>query len=108
MPPAFHGPKPMVCPHCGAETAVRAKRCSSCHGALRTAAPTAAGTLTPPPPLSGSGGDQETRLGTAPPAVLAGGPERPLEPGSAFGTRYRILRLLGTPAASIDHGYASG
>ena len=80
----------MRCPECGADTAAIGGRCSSCN-ALLTPASNAAG-LSATSPLPSSQGD-ETRVSGVPSVRAA---EGPLQPGDAFGPRYRILRVLGS------------
>ncbi len=99
----------MACPHCGNTAEPRQGLCVGCGSPLTT--PTVAtGVMTPPPPsLSG---EDETRVLDAPPggsmsgaaqrgtnpATLAagGGATGPLSIGQNFGSRYHLIRLLGT------------
>ncbi len=80
----------MVCSHCGA-TAAAGRACPAC-GTLLPSTRVATTTLTPPLPDNG-----ETKLATSPNRTppplsdVAG----PLKIGEPFGTRYRILRVVG-------------
>ncbi len=83
----------MSCPECGADTAAIGGRCSSCHAVLT---PASAG-LSETSLLPSSQGD-ETRVGIVPPPRAGDGV---LQPGDAFGPRYRILRVLGSGGMGI-------
>src|SRR4051812_7830125 len=82
----------MVCPHCGTDTPPPAAACRSCR--------------TPFPPLSTGAAlphDSETITygGSFPRSRAAAAALTLLEPGSSFGTRYRILRELGAGGMGI-------
>jgi len=78
----------MVCPHCGTDTPLPATACRSCR--------------TPFPPPSSGGRESDTMTLGAPRAGrTATRAFAALEPGSAFGTRYRILRQLGAGGMGI-------
>ncbi len=83
----------MVCPHCGTDTPSPAVHCRSC--------------ATPLPPLGIS--DTSETIGTdasvaetfAPGHTGVAATVGPLAPGSSFGTRYRILRVLGAGGMGV-------
>ena len=107
----------MVCTHCGSGAAVPGRICSTCGRFPETTGVTAAtATLTPPPGES----DSETRLGTSdhsfpstpvgPNAETQLGAPIPsyglsangtLRAGASFGSRYRILRVLGAGGMGV-------
>jgi tetratricopeptide (TPR) repeat protein len=98
----------MPCPHCGSDAAPRAGRCPSCGAVAQPEAPAVVTGLLTPAPAGTSGVDDQTRLGTsAPGAPVSPGPTGlsgqsrlqapvPLQVGQNFGTRYHIIRLLGS------------
>ena len=117
----------MVCPHCGADAPAPAGRCSSCNavvidsslptllsGSLTDTVATGAHPALAGPTTPGSVGDgsaetvlsadpELTRLGTdagtasAPASIAAGD----LQPGTSFGPRYHILRILGAGGMGV-------
>jgi eukaryotic-like serine/threonine-protein kinase len=82
----------MTCPHCGTEIAAGATGCPSCGSAFSSGPVTAVTSL---------GGDDETHLSGPGGAVPRRGATGPLGIGSAFGTRYRILRELGAGGMGV-------
>jgi eukaryotic-like serine/threonine-protein kinase len=116
----------MVCPHCGADAPAPGGRCSSCNAVVTDSSPPTvlSGSLTdtdvtgahPAVAMTtlgsaGEGGGETvlsadpelTRLGTdsataSPPASVAAGA---LQPGTSFGPRYHILRVLGAGGMGV-------
>src|SRR3954470_17025859 len=88
----------MACPKCGVESPAYGGRCVSCNAPIADASKWAiAATMTPVPRSA-----LETRAGTsASRAITEVAPNLPLQPGAAFGTRYRILRVLGAGGMGV-------
>src|SRR5688572_8875338 len=84
----------MTCPHCGASTLGGDGRCPSCG---KTSSQGAVPPAPIPPPMS----DAETRLDGVLSGPSGAGLTGPLELGSAFGLRYRILRVLGSGGMGV-------
>src|SRR5260221_14451465 len=85
----------MVCPRCGSTASVLQGRCTACGAARDDDAPTVSGDVltpaaAPPTLLTGS---LTGALTGGEPAARGGGP---LIVGQNFGTRYHIIRLLGS------------
>src|SRR5512132_603286 len=85
----------MVCPHCGSETSGTGGACASCGRALPHPEWAAVTTLTPPP--------DAPRPSPTPAAGEAGAArtEGPLSVGQQFGSRYRILKVLGAGGMGV-------
>src|SRR5437660_2599777 len=93
----------MVCPRCGSTTSVLQGRCTVCGTSLAVDAPTVAGDVltqkptTPPPAATGAvTGSLTNALTGSPPGGEPSRGASPLNIGQNFGSRYHIIRLLGS------------
>lgn len=91
----------MTCATCGAETPAGADRCPSCHGALTPSGNGPARGRSPEdPPTPDDAATSLPHLKT--PSGQLGILEQPqFTPGQEFGTRYRIIRLLGVGGMGV-------
>ena len=83
----------MVCPRCGAELSAPGGRCAACDALARLDQTSAAVTNTFVPDGMG-----ETKLASGDVPVAS---HPALQPGAPFGTRYRILRVLGSGGMGV-------
>jgi eukaryotic-like serine/threonine-protein kinase len=78
----------MPCSKCGAETVLPNGHCTSCDATIAL------------PPVAAASTDDATRLsGTNTP--VPPGSQGPLQAGEAFGSRYRVLRVLGSGGMGV-------
>ena len=86
------------CPRCAAPVAAADAACAACGASLHSAAP-ATNAATGLGDTSTEGPDSRTRLAAGtrilPPLTVGTRATDGLQPGEAFGTRYRIIKLLG-------------
>jgi tetratricopeptide (TPR) repeat protein len=90
----------MPCPTCGAELPATGGECPVCSGAATRSGPTlapAASTLGPTPDETVTREPHSTPTPRRP----ASGDQPMLAPGQEFGTRYRIIRLLGVGGMGV-------